>query len=46
MAMQWCCACMQGGENHAEKGAVKKEEKNADNTPQHHKETGQKGRCG
>ena len=46
MAMQCCCACMQGGGNHAEKGAVKKKRKNADNTAQHHKETGQKRTCG
>ena len=44
VAMQCCSACMQGGGNHAENGAAKK--KNADNTPQHHKETGQKRKSG
>ena len=44
--MQCCCAYMQGGGNQAEKSRGKKKEINADNTPQHHKETGQKTTSG
>ena len=47
MAMQCCCACVQGAGNQAEKSKEKKKrETNADNTPQRHKEAGQKGTSG